>query len=80
MTFQWNRIHKHEEQIEQDIYSRVNDQIIEHYGVEEIYNLTSEQIEEVQKFADELGEYNVMYRGFIDCINAWEAFSLDSSS
>ena len=80
MAFEWNRNHKHEEQIEQDIYSRVNDQIIEHYGVEEIYNLTSEQIEELQKFADELGEYNVMYRGFIDCINAWEAFSLDSSS
>ena len=73
MAFEWHRIHKHEEQIENDIYSRVNDQILEHYGVEEVYDLTSEQIEEVQKFADELGEYNIMYSGFMDCINAWEA-------
>ena len=73
MAFEWHRIHKHEDQIEQDIYSRVNDQILEHYGVEEIYDLTSEQIEEVQKFADEIGEYNIMYSGFMGCINAWEA-------
>ena len=34
MAFEWHRIHKHEEQIENDIYSRVNDQILENYGVE----------------------------------------------
>ena len=73
MAFEWHRIHKHEEQIENDIYSRVNDQILEHYGVEEVYDLTSKQIEEVQEFADEIGEYSIMYSGFMDCINAWEA-------
>ena len=36
MTFEWHRMHKHEEQIENDVFDRVQQQILEHYGIEEL--------------------------------------------
>ena len=73
MAFDWNRIHKHEEQVENDIHDRVAEQIREFYNVEDIADLTSEQMNEVRAFVDnELSEYPIMQRGFTDVFNYYE--------
>ena len=40
MSFEWHRMHKHEEQIENDVYDRVMTQILEHYEIEDLSELT----------------------------------------
>lgn len=73
MAFDWNRMHKHEEQVENDIYDRVSEQICEFYNVEDIADLTGEQMNEVRAFVDnELSEYSIMQRGFTDVFNYYE--------
>ena len=52
MSFDWNRIHKHEEQVENDIYDRVSEQICSFYNVEDVADLTIEQMDEVRAFVD----------------------------
>jgi hypothetical protein len=72
MAFEWGRIHKWEENYERDITDDVRTQICEHYGVEEVTELTEEQINEVQVFRDELNEYSVMQWGFSNIYSEWE--------
>ena len=73
MSFDWPRIHKWEENIERDITDSVWEYICEFYGVEEISELTTEQIQEVEAFRDELNEYSLMQWGFSNVINHWES-------
>ena len=73
MAFEWHRIHKHEEQIENDIFDRVCEQVREHYEVEDVVELTKEQIAEIEHFMEEyIGEYSVMRSGFADLFNHLE--------
>lgn len=72
MAFEWGRIHKWEENYERDITEDVRTQICEHYNVEEITDLTEEQINEVQAYRDELNEYSVMQWGFSNIYSEWE--------
>lgn len=73
MSFEWHRMHKHEEQIENDVYDRVMTQILEHYEIEELSELTEEQWAEIHKWQEEnVGEYSPMNMGFSDCYNQWE--------
>ena len=73
MSFEWHRMHKHEEQIENDVYERVSEQILEHYGVENLAELTEEHWEEIHKWQEEnVSEYSPMNSGFSDCYNQWE--------
>ena len=51
MSFEWHRMHKHEEQIENDVYDRVMTQILEHYEIEELSQLTEAQWEEIHQMA-----------------------------
>ena len=58
MAFEWHRIHKHEEQIENDIFDRVCEQVREHYEIEDVVELTKEHIAEIEHFMEEyIGEY-----------------------
>ena len=72
MSFEWNRIHKWEENHERNITEDVEEFICEHYGVESIEELTQDQIEELEVFRSELNEYSVMQIGFSNIINNWE--------
>jgi len=73
MGFNWGRVHKHEEQIENDIFERVSEQVCSYYEVENIEDLTEEQISEVQQWAlDDLGSSSVIQIGITDLINYWE--------
>ena len=80
MSFDWNRIHKHEEQVENDIFDRVSEQICSFYNVEDVADLTIEQMDEVRSFVDnDLSEYSIMQRGFTDVFNYWEDNQWDDS-
>ena len=74
MAFEWNRIHKWEERIESDVTDSVYEVVCEYYGVEEVEDLTKEQIEEVDQYRnDVLSEYSAMQIGFSNLINHWES-------
>lgn len=71
--FHWDRIHKHEEQVENDIYDRVQEYVLEFFEVDCIEDLTQSQIDELESFRNnDLAEYSVMQSGFADVIQQWE--------
>ena len=73
MAFEWHRMHKHEEQIENDIYERVCEQVCEHYEIEDVTELSKEQIAEIEHYLEEyVSEYSVMRSGFSDLFNNLE--------
>ena len=75
--FHWDRMYKHEENIERDITERVEEYVCEFYNVETIFDLTENNIDDLESFANnDLNEYSVMQVGFRNIINNWES-SLD---
>jgi hypothetical protein len=77
--FEWHRMHKHEEQIENDVYDRVQTQILEHYDVEDISTLTQKQWDDIMEWREEpVSESRLMYGGFADVYNVWENEQEDS--
>ena len=71
MSFTWDRMYKWEENYQRDIDNDVEEYVLEHYGVEEVAELTQEQIDELVAFADE-NEYSIMRGGFYTLMNRWE--------
>ena len=49
MAFEWNRIHKWEENHEVSITEDVLEYVLEAYGVSEVGELTQEQIAEIEE-------------------------------
>ena len=73
MAFEWHRMHKHEEQIENDIYDRVCTQVCELYEIEDISELTKEKIAEIEHFVEEyISEYSPIRSGFSDLFDNLE--------
>ena len=73
MSFEWHRMHKWEENIERDVTEGLEEQLCEHYGVEDVLELTTEQMDEVIKFREEyVSEYSPMNWGFSNVIMRWE--------
>jgi Mn-dependent DtxR family transcriptional regulator len=68
MSFEWPRIHKWEERVEQEVSDSVFEYVCEHYGVDEIDELTPIQLKEIEDFRDELNEYSVFQIGFSNLI------------
>jgi hypothetical protein len=50
----------------------VYEYVLEYYGVEDITDLTQEQIEEISGFREELNDYSPMQWGFSNLVNNWE--------
>lgn len=76
--FDWNKMYKHEEQIERDIIERVEDYVHEFYGVNCCSELTKDQMNEVEHWRKEnLNEYNVMQIGFSEIYNCWLSHQQD---
>lgn len=73
MSFEWNRIHKWEENIERDVTDAVYEYVCEYYGIEEVDEITEEQLEEIEAFRDELNEYSLMQIGFSNLISHVES-------
>ena len=73
MAFQWHRMHKWGENIERDVTEGLEEQICEHYGVEDVLELSSEQMDEVRAFREEhVSEYSPMNWGFSNVIMRYE--------
>jgi len=73
MSFEWNRIHKWEENHERSIFEDVTEFVCEYYAIDEIDDLTDEQFAEIVEFAqNELSEYSVMQSGFSQLISYLE--------
>ena len=66
--FNWPRIHKYEENFERNIIDSVYEYIFQYYGIEEIEQLTKEQISQIEEFKSELNEYSVLQIGFSDLL------------
>ena len=73
MAFEWNRIHKWEENHESTITEEVYEYVFEAYGVSEVGELTQEQITEIEEFRNtEISEYSVMQIGFSNLLSDWD--------
>jgi hypothetical protein len=72
MAFDWPRSHKWEENIEREVTDGLTELIQEQYGVEEIHELTEEQLNEVMAFREELSEYSPLQWAFSNVYNQWE--------
>ena len=73
MAFEWHRMHKWEENIERDVTEALEEQICEHYGVDDVLELTAEQMDEVRAFREEyVSEYSPMNWGFSNVIMRYE--------
>lgn len=73
MSFEWPRIHKWDENIENQVTDAVYEYVFEFYGVNEIGELTEEQINEVSGFRDEISEYSPMQIGFSNLVTHWDS-------
>jgi hypothetical protein len=70
MTFEWQRMYKHEENIEREVLERVEEYICEYYSIDSIEEMTSEQYQEVEKFWQEY-EFSIMSYGFRTVLENW---------
>lgn len=76
MAFEWNRIHKWEDNIYSQVDEMVQEYVFEYYGVEELTELTEEQIQELEDFRNDpncISEYSPLQYGFSTLINWWES-------
>ena len=74
MSYEWPRIHKVEDNFYMEISDVVCEQVLTHYGVDEIEDLTEEQIAELEYFrVHYLSEYSVLQAGYSNLINMWES-------
>ena len=73
MAFEWNDIHGLEENYESKIIDDVEATVTQYYGVDEVTELTREQINEIEHFKTEvLEDWSVMQVGFSSLISWWE--------
>lgn len=72
MSFTWDRMHKWEENAERDITESVRNYIVDFYDVPSIYELTADQMNEIEKYLEQLNEYNIMRIGFNNICSEWE--------
>lgn len=72
MAFVWNRYHKWEENIEQEVTDGLIELIQEQYSVDEVSDLSEDQINEVMAFRDELSEYSPLQWAFSNVYSYWE--------
>ena len=73
MAFEWYKMYKVEENLEREVTDAVYHRVCEHYGVDEVEELTEEQIDEIRAFYNEMNEYSPMCIGFSNLINHWES-------
>jgi hypothetical protein len=73
MAFEWPKIYKSEEWFEHQATEWVFDYVCEFYDVEDIEDLTEEQIDEIVQYREnDLSDYSPMQMGFSNIINQWE--------
>lgn len=77
MSFEWNRIHKWEDNIEREITDSVFEYVCEFYGIDDVDDLTKDQLLEIIAFREELNEFSPIQIGFSNLINHMEDMFLE---
>tara|TARA_Y100000389_G_scaffold48997_1_gene44586 strand:- start:4960 stop:5217 length:258 start_codon:yes stop_codon:yes gene_type:complete len=73
-VYDWHRVHKAEENLGHIIDEWVFDHVMEWFGVDDVGELTEEQINEVDNFRNnELSEYSPLQWGFSSLYGSWES-------
>ena len=80
MSFEWNKINKYEDNYEREITDNVYDYVRDYFDVDEIDDITEEQMDQVKTFRDEYNEYSVMQIGFSNLINDWYDIQLEKEN
>ena len=73
MSYDWPRVHKVEDNLMIDINDLVYEHVMNHFGVEDIEDLSEEDIGEVETFRLQLSEYSVLQGGYSNLISMWES-------
>ena len=74
MSYDWPRNHKVEDNLMMEINEIVWQHVLEHFGVDEITEITEDQIKEIEEWREEnLHEYSVLQVGFSNFIQRWES-------
>ena len=74
MPFEWNRINKTEDNFVMEISDRVFTYVCEYYKVDDVMDLSQDQMQEIIDFRDnQLHEFSVMQAGFSDLISLLES-------
>ena len=73
MSYDWPRVHKVEDNLMMDINELVYEHVMEHFGVDDIEDLSEEQIGEIEVFRLQLSEYSVLQGGYSSLISMWES-------
>jgi hypothetical protein len=79
MSFEWNRMYKWDENYERQMVEDVSEYIREYYNVEEIEDLTQEQINEIEEFCEGFDWQIMMAPGFRYIMNQWEDAQWEAS-
>lgn len=80
MSFEWYKVYKWEQNIESEVTDGVFNYVCEYYGIENIEELTEEQIEEIREFTtNTLNEYSPIQWGFSNLFNQWEDMQYENS-
>jgi hypothetical protein len=69
--YDFPRMHKSEDWIEQQISDLVHEQVFEFFGHDEITDFTEEEIKELENFRD--GYDGLLSIGYSNLINWWES-------
>ena len=77
MKFEWNKIHKYEENFEREIREAIEEYVLEFYDIESVGELIEEDITSITDFKNWIGEYSVMQIGFSELIAEWESENED---
>ena len=73
MSFNWPKFYKEEQRLENIVGALVFEQVSEFYGVEDLTQLTREQLEEVLVWADDkLPPFSLLADGFKNLRDTWE--------
>ena len=72
MSFEWKKMAKVEERIGAEIIDAVYNFVCDYYDVDEITDLTKNQIDEIDEFRDGLDEYSFMHIGFLSLTDYWD--------
>lgn len=72
--FEINRPHKIMEWLENQINEWAYEYVADFYGVEDVTELTEEQIVEVEEFCEENEDgYDLLVVGLRNCVHTWES-------
>ena len=79
MSYEHDRIGKVDEWLMDQAIEAVEEHVLEHFGAEELSELTIEQIDEVVAYGETLSEHSLTHWAYKEMYNRWEWVSEDAA-